>query len=81
MAFLKLHTQTKLVVTWQNLISNVSHELRTPLARIRLFNELLLEDKQPDEVKRRHYRRKLGDDVEKPRIIETVYGFGYRLAH
>jgi len=25
-------------------------------------------------------RRKLGDDVEKPRIIETVYGFGYRLA-
>jgi two-component system response regulator RegX3 len=25
-------------------------------------------------------RRKLGDDADSPRLIETVYGFGYRLA-
>jgi DNA-binding response OmpR family regulator len=25
-------------------------------------------------------RRKLGDDAERPRIIETVYGYGYRMS-
>jgi two-component system alkaline phosphatase synthesis response regulator PhoP len=24
-------------------------------------------------------RRKLGDDAEHPRVIETVYGYGYRV--
>ncbi len=25
-------------------------------------------------------RRKLGDDGQQPHLIETVYGYGYRLA-
>jgi signal transduction histidine kinase len=41
----------------QDFVSNVSHELKTPLARIRLFNELLAGERQPDEAKRSRYRQ------------------------
>lgn len=40
----------------QNFVSNVSHELRTPLARIRLFNELLMLDRQTNPQKKSDYR-------------------------
>jgi signal transduction histidine kinase len=38
-----------------NFVADVSHELKTPLALIRMFSEMLGEDRVPSEEKRREY--------------------------
>ena len=57
-------------------VSNVSHELRTPLTSIRMFSELLAEDRIPDPARR---RRALGtvaaESARLSRLVESVLDF------
>jgi signal transduction histidine kinase len=57
LALVALRRDRQLWRARQDFVSNVTHELKTPLARVRLFNELLLADRQEDGEKRAHYRR------------------------
>jgi two-component system phosphate regulon sensor histidine kinase PhoR len=72
LAVRSLRRDAELLRLQQDFIGNVSHELRTPLARIRLFNELLMEGRQTDPSKALRYReiidrecRRLGFLVDK----------------
>ena len=56
LAIRSVRKSAALVRLQQDFVGNVSHELRTPLARIRLFNELLLNGQQDDARKRSRYR-------------------------
>jgi signal transduction histidine kinase len=57
-------------------VANVSHELKTPLTSIRLFAEMLLENRQPDESKRRQYLSNMVRETERlSRLIGNVLDF------
>ncbi len=60
-------------------VANVSHELKTPLTSIRLFAELLLSGKQPDEERRREYLRTMMSEAERlSRLVDNVLAFSKR---
>jgi len=76
LAFLALHRDRQLWRARQDFVSNVTHELKTPLARIRLFNELLLADRQDDALKRSHYRRVIDRECRRlTMLVERVLDF------
>jgi signal transduction histidine kinase len=57
-------------------VSNVSHELKTPLTAIRMFSELLLEDRvQSDEKKRRYLQIITAETARLSRLIGNVLDF------
>ncbi|MBN1700079.1 MAG: HAMP domain-containing histidine kinase [Spirochaetales bacterium] len=57
-------------------VSNVSHELKTPLTSIRLFAEMLRENRQTDEEKRRQYLSYMVSETERlTRLINNVLDF------
>ena len=47
-----LSAESRLAMQKTTFVANVSHELKTPLTSIRLFAEMLLQRRQPDERKR-----------------------------
>lgn len=60
-------------------VANVSHELRTPLTSIRLFAELLLSGRQPDEERRREYLRTMVLETERlSRLVDDALAFSRR---
>ena len=57
-------------------VSNVSHELKTPLTSIRMFTEMLAEDRVPDESKRRHFLGIITAETARlTRLINNVLDF------
>lgn len=60
-------------------VANVSHELKTPLTSIRLFAELLLSGRQPDEERRREYLRTMVSETERlSNLVDNVLAFSKR---
>ncbi|MBQ9726559.1 MAG: HAMP domain-containing histidine kinase [Kiritimatiellae bacterium] len=57
-------------------VSNVSHELRTPLTSIRMFSELLAEDRIPDPARRRHALGTMAaESARLSRLVDSVLDF------
>lgn len=57
-------------------VANVSHELKTPLTSIRLFAELLLQKRQPDEKRREEYLHIMVAEAERlSRLVDNVLTF------
>ena len=57
-------------------VSNVSHELKTPLTSIRMFSELLAEDKVRDETRQRHFLQIITAETARlSRLINNVLDF------
>lgn len=57
-------------------VSNVSHELKTPLTSIRLFAEMLKEERQPDKGKQKKYLTLMVSETERlSRLINNVLDF------
>lgn len=60
-------------------VANVSHELKTPLTSIRLFAEMLLQHRQPDEARRDDYLRTMVSEAERlSRLVDNVLTFSRR---
>ena len=57
-------------------VSNVSHELKTPLTSIRMFAELLQEDRIKDPAKRAHYLKVIVAETQRlTRLVNNVLDF------
>ncbi len=57
-------------------VSNVSHELKTPLTSIRMFSELLGEEKVADEKQRKQFLQIIGSETARlTRLINNVLDF------
>jgi signal transduction histidine kinase len=57
-------------------VSNVSHELKTPLTSIRIFSELLAENRVADEAKQRSYLQIITAEAARlTRLINNVLDF------
>lgn len=58
-------------------VSNVSHELRTPLTSIRMYAELLHEDRIKDPEQRQQYLRVIVSESQRlTRLLNNVLDFG-----
>jgi len=71
--------QLELARRKSDFVSNVSHELRTPLTSIRLFAEMLSEDRVSDPVKRRQHLGVIQAEASRlHRLIGNVLDFARR---
>ena len=71
-----LRRQLVLAQQKTDFVSNVSHELKTPLTSIRMFSELLADDRVHDEDKRRTYLQIIASEAERlTRLINNVLDF------
>lgn len=71
--------QTMLARQKTDFVSNVSHELKTPLTSIRMFAELLEQDREKDPEKRRRYLEIIRAESERlTRLINDVLDFARR---
>ena len=72
-----LRRQLALARQKTNFVSNVSHELKTPLTSIRMFSEMLAEDRVDDPAKRRHFLHVITAETARlTRLINNVLDFG-----
>jgi signal transduction histidine kinase len=77
-SFVALDARRQLLLAQQktDFVSNVSHELKTPLTSIRMFAELLEDDRVPDPAKRARYLRIIALESERlTRLINNVLDF------
>jgi signal transduction histidine kinase len=73
-----LDTRRQLAIAQQktDFVSNVSHELKTPLTSIRMFAELLAEDRVKEPEKRSRYLRIIVSESERlARLVNNVLDF------
>lgn len=71
--------QLELARRKSDFVSNVSHELRTPLTSIRLFAEMLGEDRVTDPVKRRQHLGVIQAEASRlHRLVGNVLDFARR---
>lgn len=71
-----MKAQTILAQQKTTFVANVSHELKTPLTSIRLFAELLKENRQADPVKQKKYLSIMVSETERlTRLINNVLDF------
>lgn len=74
--FADLGRQLTLARQKTDFVSNVSHELKTPLTSIRMFSELLAENRVTDEAKRQMYLSIITTEVARlTRLINNVLDF------
>jgi signal transduction histidine kinase len=85
-----LNRQLRLARQKTDFVSNVSHELKTPLTSIRMFTEMLAEDRVQDDAKRRHFLGIImAETARLTRLINNVLDFArlergekkYQFAH
>jgi two-component system phosphate regulon sensor histidine kinase PhoR len=68
--------ERRLALLKSDFVANVSHELKTPLALVRMFGEMLLEDRVPSDDKRRQYLSIIVAESERlTALIENVLDF------
>ena len=68
--------QLRLAQNKTDFVSNVSHELKTPLTSIRMFAELLAEERVKDPEKRTRYLRIIASESERlARLVNNVLDF------
>ena len=68
--------QLRLAQNKTDFVSNVSHELKTPLTSIRMFAELLAEERVKDPEKRARYLRIIASESERlARLVNNVLDF------
>jgi len=71
-----LRRQLALARQKTDFVSNVSHELKTPLTSIRMFSEMLAEDRVQDDAKRRHFLGIISAEAARlTRLINNVLDF------
>jgi signal transduction histidine kinase len=71
-----LNAELKLARQKTDFVSNVSHELKTPLTSIRMFSELLAENRVSDAAKRRSYLQIITAEAARlTRLINNVLDF------
>ncbi len=71
-----LHRSREDAMRKTTFVSNVSHEFKTPLTTIRLYTELMLEGRVPDEAKRERYLRTMRDESDRlARLVHNVLDF------
>jgi signal transduction histidine kinase len=73
-----IDTRRQLAIAQQktDFVSNVSHELKTPLTSIRMFAELLAEDRVKEPEKRSRYLRIIASESERlARLVNNVLDF------
>ena len=76
MALLQLRSEQQLARRRALFVSGVSHELRTPLAQIRLFAELLRDERPAIQEKRYHYARIIDEEAQRlTYIVDNVLTF------
>lgn len=64
-----------------DLVGNVSHELKTPLTSIRMYAEMLSEDRVPDPERRRQHLSVIASEAGRlSRLVERMLDFA-RLEH
>lgn len=76
--FVALDTRRQLALAQKktDFVSNVSHELKTPLTSIRMFAELLSEDRVKEPEKQRRYLRIIAGESERlARLVSNVLDF------
>jgi signal transduction histidine kinase len=76
--FVALDARRQLILAQKktDFVSNVSHELKTPLTSIRMFAELLEQERVADPEKRRRYLRIIALESERlTRLINNVLDF------
>src|SRR6185503_11483266 len=73
---LDLRRQLTLARQKTDFVSNVSHELKTPLTSIRMFSEMLSDDRVEDPAKRRHFLGIISAEAARlTRLINNVLDF------
>ncbi|HEY0456511.1 MAG TPA: HAMP domain-containing sensor histidine kinase, partial [Verrucomicrobiae bacterium] len=71
-----LKRQLQLARQKTDFVSNVSHELKTPLTSIRMFAEILAEERVQEPEKRRHYLQIINAETARlTRLINNVLDF------
>lgn len=71
-----LRRQLALARQKTDFVSNVSHELKTPLTSIRMFSEMLAENRVDDDFKRRHFLGIITAETARlTRLINNVLDF------
>ncbi|HTV75485.1 MAG TPA: HAMP domain-containing sensor histidine kinase [Candidatus Baltobacteraceae bacterium] len=71
-----LNSELKLARQKTDFVSNVSHELKTPLTSIRMFSELLSENRVADSAKQRSYLQIITAEAARlTRLINNVLDF------
>src|SRR5262249_39940279 len=74
--FSDLNRHLALVRQKTNFVSNVSHELKTPLTSIRMFSELLAENRTPDPSRQRDSLAIINSEPARlTRLINNVLDF------
>jgi two-component system, OmpR family, phosphate regulon sensor histidine kinase PhoR len=68
--------ERRLAALKSDFVANVSHELKTPLASVRMFGELLLTGRVPNEDKEREYLQIIvGESERLTSLIDNVLDF------
>jgi len=76
LAFRALRRERELFQLQRDFVSNVSHELKAPLSRIRLFNELLSDERVLSKTKRERYRGVIDRECRRLSfLVERVLDF------
>lgn len=72
----QVHRQMLIARQKTDFVSNVSHELKTPLTSIRMFSELLANEKETDRKKRSQFLSIIQDETARlTRLINNVLDF------